>query len=140
MEAFTPHTLIISGIIFEVIGAFILALEAFGKKRVKNIVKKIDNFSQWAKKRLINMLLVIFPFIGLTLIGFLFNSEVLVGLAIPFALLSIIQATIIDDARAIVDWESRPKKFKKIGPYGFILLLVGNLLQVISVIWQMAME
>ncbi|MGB5479979.1 MAG: hypothetical protein WBM91_02775, partial [Eudoraea sp.] len=83
MDIFNPYSLIITGIIFEIIGAFILALEAFGKKRVKNIVNRIDSFSRWSKKSMAKMLLVTLVPMALVALAIIIQSDILIGLVLP---------------------------------------------------------
>ena len=132
--------MIITGIIFEIMGAFILALEAFGKKRVKNIVNRIDSFSRWSKKSMVNMFLATLVPMALVVLAIIIQSDILIGLVLPILILQLFQTFLIDDASSIVNWESRRKKVKIISPYGFLLLLAGNVIQVICVIWQMKLK
>lgn len=134
MNPFNQYSLSVMGIMSEIIGAFFLTLEAFGPKWVDNTIGKFVQFSVWSKKKairtLVLALIVVLPFVLASM------SKILLSLLLPISIFILLFTTIVDDAGRIKKWATVSVNTKKIGPWGFIMLLIGNLLQLISTIIQ----
>lgn len=136
MIFFNEYSLSVMGIMFEIVGSFILTLEAFGAKWIEKPIKLFNKFSDWTGKRLwASMIISVILFLPIV-IGVFFGNKTCAALFIPFLTVAIIFATLFDEADKIEKWASLSFNNKKIGPIGFILLLIGNGLQLISTIIQ----
>ena len=124
------------GIMFEIIGSFILTLEAFGSKWIEKPIKLFIKFSDWTGKRFWASMLVSVIFLVPIIAGIFFGNKTCAALFIPILIFYLIFATLFDEAEKIEKWTSLSFNNKKIGPIGFILLLIGNGLQLISTIIQ----
>jgi len=133
------HVLIFMGLILEIFGALFLSMEAIGIQRFTRTYKYIYKISSWSKKNLFRLSLLSAPPFLLILIGFLFRIELLVGLSIPLLFLSSLTSILIDFPHLNEKWIIIKTKEGKIGPIGFLIIVLGNILQLISVVWQMSL-
>ncbi len=137
MRVINPSVLIIMGIMFEVIGALFLALESFGSNRISKMMSFVNRLSRWSKQSFVNLFIVGSPLVILLSLAIFFEIEALVGLTIPILSLVIFHSVLMDNSSQIENWLLMKTTEKRISPIGFILLLIGNVFQIISVIWQM---
>ena len=137
MDSINPYMVSIMGIMFEVLGALFLTIEAFGKNRVNKIFTLITKISEFSKKNFRNLILCNSPFILLIALGVIFDSEIFIGLIVPILILYHFVIFVLDNPKLIGLLFNKIIKEGKISPFGFIILLLGNLLQIISLIWQM---
>ena len=136
MTFFNQNSLTVTGIMFEIFGTFILTLEAYGSKWLEKPIKKFVQFSNWTGSSflasVVISLITISPFIAAGLLG----NKTSQTLLLPALILGLIIPTVFDDAEKLEKWASITFNNKKIGPKGFLLLLIGNILQLISTIIQ----
>ncbi|MCU4188641.1 hypothetical protein M9Q43_05615 [Flavobacterium sp. HXWNR29] len=136
MTFFNEYSLTVTGIMLEIFGAFMLTLEAYGSKWLEKPIKKFVQFSNWTGSSFIASIIIslitIIPFIAA---GFLGN-KICQTLLLPALILGLIIPTLFDDAEKLEKWASITFNDKKIGPKGFLLILIGSILQLISTIIQ----
>lgn len=137
---FNYQVISLMGIILNIIGSIFLATEAIGLDKFSWFIDGFRRFSKWYKKSLFRMTILILPFFVIMGLGIWFNVKVLVGLFYPLLLLIFISSFLIDQPDFSEKWLNSATKEKRIGPYGFVIFVFGGLLQLISVIWQMALE
>jgi len=137
-NVFNYHVFSIMGIFFEIIGGLFLSMEAIGLERFSRIYGFIHRLSRWSKKSLLRMFVLLTPLVFPLTLAILFNSKILIGLIIPIEFLVILITILIDHPEYNEKWIIIKTKEGKIGPIGFLLIVFGNLLQLISIIWQMA--
>ena len=122
------------GIMFEIIGSFVLNLEAFGSKWIEKPMKLFIKFSDWTGKRLyatIALQIILFtPIIA----GIFFGNKTCTALFIPILFFNLLFIIIFDEPKRFEKWSTLKFNDKKIGPIGFILILIGNGLQLISTV------
>jgi len=128
------------GLLIEVFGVIFISLEAIGLKRFQRIFSLIYDASSWSKKSLKRLFLITAPLLTLIMIGVLADIKILTALAIPILILSQGISVLIDHPEWVEKWVLIKTKEGKIGPIGLIIILIGNLLQLISLIWQMSMD
>ena len=136
MNLFNQYSLPVMGIMFEIIGSFFLTLEAFGSNWTDIFFKKIIQFSNWTKRSLFRLLIISFIFLLPFITAILFESKILIALFLPISFLILLSSTLIDDAQNLKKWTIIIINKKKISPIGFIMLLIGNILQLIAIIIQ----
>jgi hypothetical protein len=133
---FNQYSLSVMGIMFEIIGSFFLTLEAFGFKWIEKSLHYFVTFANWTRKSLLRTFIVViillFPFLS----GMIFKSKVIVSLLLPMSVFILLFITLFDESKNLKQWTIIVINKKKIGPIGFIMLLIGNILQLISVIIQ----
>ena len=134
------YILSIMGIVFEIIGGLFLSMEAIGLKRFTNFYRVIHKVSQWSKSSFLRMLLLISPLFILLMVGVFYNSRIIIGLMIPLNLLILTLSALIDNPEWYEKWIIIKTKEGKISPIGFLVIVLGNILQLISIIWQMFMN
>ncbi|WP_290861687.1 hypothetical protein [Flavobacterium sp.] len=136
MTFFNQYSLSVMGIMFEIIGSFILTIEAFGSKWMEKPLKKFIQFSNWTGKSFIaSISIVIIVLIPFTAAAF-FGNKTCGALLLPFMIFVLLFTQIFDEPEKFEKWTLLSYNNKKIGPFGFILLLIGNGLQLISTIIQ----
>jgi hypothetical protein len=136
MTFFNEYTLSVLGIMFEIFGSFILTLEAFGSSWMDKPIKLFVKFSDWIGKRFWASVMIGAILIIPIIIGAFFGNKICTALFVPLLIFNLVFATIFDEAEKLEKWASLSFNNKKIGPIGFILLLIGNGLQMISTIIQ----
>lgn len=134
------HVFLIMGIFFEIIGGLFLSMEAIGLKRFSSIYGFIHRLSKWSKKNILRMLALITPFFILLTLVLFSNSRILIGLIIPILFLIFLTSFLLDHPDYNEKWIIIKTKEGKIGPLGFLLIVFGNILQLISIIWQMSIN
>ena len=137
MHTINPYMLIIIGIMFEIMAAFFL-ISAFYRNRIFQTFIRV---SIWSKKKAGNMIIVLIPalipliyFVYAEISGIKLNTTV--GLSIPIIIALVGYVSILDDSEKFKSLISRKDDKRQIGTYGFMMLLVGNIFQIIGVIWQ----
>jgi len=126
------------GIFFEILGVLFLSIEAIGLKRFTRAYNFISKLSKWSKRSFITMLVLNLPPFIFIIIGYVFKRELIIGLMIPILILNGIISFLLDHPDIYERWILIKTKEGKIGPFGFLLLLVGYVLQLVSIIWQMS--
>jgi hypothetical protein len=130
-------TLAIIGLLFEILGAFLVSMESIGIEWFKKTYKVIYNYSTWSKKSLTRMILLIIPvFIPITF-GIIFNSTPLLTIGIILILISGVFSLLVDHPDYYENIVIKRTNEHRIGPLGFIIMIIGFFLQLISVCWQM---
>ena len=129
----------IMGILFEILGSLFLSMEAIGLDRFTKIFNGIKRISIWSKKSIWRISLLIIPFFVVITYGIFSQSRLIVGLTIPILLTLCLISSVLDLPNYYEKWIWIKTKNGGIGPIGFILILTGNLLQLINVIWQMSL-
>ena len=133
---FNQYSLSIMGIICEIIGSFFLTLEAFGFKWIEKPLKNFVHFANKSRKSLGVILVLGFVLIIPFILASIFKSSILGSLLFPASIFILVFTTLVDESHNLEKWTIVSINNKKIGPIGFIMLLVGNLMQLISVIVQ----
>ena len=128
------------GLQIELIGVLFISLEAIGIKRFTKVYNFIYLISHWSKKSLLRLFFISAPPLILVSIGVTLDIKLLTGLMFPILILSYALSFLIDHPEWMERWVLIRTKEGKIGPIGFILIVIGNLLQLTSVIWQMSLD
>ena len=144
-----PAVVTLSGLVLDIIGAFVLAIEAIGLDRVQEWGRRLTAFIESQRTRLVNQgvaVLVLFVMItsgiftsnlhqaGTTnriAIGLLW---VLLAILLTYAI-SFILGSIAHNLGAILLALQARARRQSVGLLGFGLLLVGFLLQFIGTLW-----
>lgn len=134
MILFNYYSLAITGVMFEIIGSFFLTLEALGLNWIESPLKKFVRFSNKIRSSLIKVLIIAFILLFPFLTGDIFKNHILTALILPISIFILLFSTMFDEANNLKKWAILSINNKKIGPLGFIMLLIGNLLHLISII------
>ena len=86
------------------------------------------------------MLIPSIPLLLFAIFGIWLNIKIFLALTFPYITLFLIYGALMDNHDYIEKLVNSEPKEKRIGPLGFILFVVGGFLQMISVIWQMAVN
>jgi hypothetical protein len=133
---FNQYSLSVMGIMFEIIGSFFLTLEAFGFKWIEKPLLRFIAFANWTRKSLLRtgiiVLILLLPFLS----GMFLKSKTIAPLLLPISVFILLFTTLFDASKTLKEWTLIVINKKKIGPLGFIMLLIGNTLQLISIIIQ----
>ena len=78
------------------------------------------------------LLILLLPF----LLAQFIQSKMILSLLLPISVFILLFTTLVDESRNLANWTMVVINNKKIGPLGFIMLLIGNLIQLISIIVQ----
>ena len=137
MKVINPEMLIVMGIMFEVIGALFLSVESFGAKRVIKYLNSYKKFVLWSKGNFGRFLLIsIAPLLPIMYLTYR-NESKLLAFTIPMLVAALLVAVMLDNSSQISNFfEKGLRKKRTLSPVGFVLLLVGNLVQVVSVVLQ----
>ncbi len=125
------------GILFEIIGALFLSMEAIGLKRFSRFYQFVYRVSKWAKKSYFRMLILFSPFFTLMALALTLRSKIIFGLIIPITQIPMLISILIDHPDWYEKWIINKTNGGKISPIGFLLIVFGNVLQLISILWQM---
>lgn len=136
MSILNTDSLVLTGILFEVFGALFLSLESFGINLIQNIFKLFKKYSNWVTSKLMRMLITM-PLILLAILFLYTSNRIFFALFIPVIIFTVIESLIVDHTESVEKWIINATLNKKISPIGFVLLLIGNLLQVINYILNM---
>lgn len=116
---------------------FFLSMEAIGLNRFAKIYKFIESISDWCNRNPIKSLIFIIPPGALMILGFFLQCSILVALFFPVSILTLLFNHMIDLPLLYRKMFLRSVEDKTVGPLGFILLLIGNILFLISILGQM---
>lgn len=134
----TYNVLAIIGLLFQTIGTLFLSLESIGIQRFSNAYKVLYKISVWSKKSYLRMSIVILPFLTPLILGVFRGSKLMLALSFPSLIFVAALSSLIDSPKLYEALILRKAQEQKIGPIGFLITMWGTLLQLISVIWQMA--
>jgi len=127
----------ILGLLFEILGALFLSMESIGLQIFSKYYNYIYRISKWSKKNILRMFLVMLPICSPVGFSIYFNNKVLIALLIPITILILASTIFIDHPTLFEKFVISKANDKKIGPIGFLLMIVGFSFQLISIIWQM---
>jgi multisubunit Na+/H+ antiporter MnhG subunit len=125
------------GIVFEIFGALFLSMEAIGIERFSKFYKYVYRISLWTKKSHLRTLILFLPFTILMILALILRSKILFGLMIPITNIPMLLSMLIDKPDWYEKWIINKTNGGKISPIGFLLIVFGNVLQLISIFWQM---
>ena len=133
---FTEYTFVLSSLVFQVFGSLLLALEGFGQEWVDKTCVKIGWFSNSVRssylKSIIAILVILAPFYVVSRS----ENKVIFSLLLPIALLVVLLSALIDDGGKFRFAVPKLVESKKITPIGFLMLLIGYLLQLVQLLYQ----
>jgi multisubunit Na+/H+ antiporter MnhG subunit len=131
------YILRIIGIFCEGYGTFFLSLEAIGIERFTKFYGRIHKASKWLKKNKLRAIIASLLGISPVVLIIELNTKPFSLFLIPSAILLLVYITIIDTPAYFENLVLKKQRENKIGPYGFIIMLIGFLFHLISVIWEM---
>lgn len=134
------YVLSILGIEFEIIGGLFLSMEAIGLKRFTKAYSIIYRISRWSKKNILRTLLVISPLFILLTVAIFSNVKVISELMLPLVFLIILTTLLLDHPDWYEKWIIFKTKNGQISATGFLIIVFGNILQLVSLIWQMSIN
>ncbi|HBH49567.1 MAG TPA: hypothetical protein DDX98_13050 [Bacteroidales bacterium] len=127
---YNPYLFSIFGIVIEVIGAGYLSIEAFGRDNLTNLELKFSRFSKWIKGSRGLLVSIILIILSIPTIGMFLGNKTMIGLTIPVCFFLAAFGILLDYPFSVNKLQGNTK----IGPKGFLLLLIGNILQLIKII------
>jgi len=133
-HVFNPYIFSIMGITFEVIGALFLSMEAIGIKKFASWYNRLKLFSKWSKSKYINLVIIFSPFFCILTLALFYDFVFFSALVIPIIVFFSLVLIVLEDPGSFERWVIIKTKEKEIGPVGFILLFIGNLLQLIKIL------
>jgi hypothetical protein len=129
-----PSIVALMGIVLQIFGVIFLSYESLGEEWFKKRFITLEKFSQWYKKSLRRMIIIISSiYLGL-LLGFIFNVKFLIALIFPVILFTSLFFLMIDHPLHFKKWVEKKHSERKIGPKGFILIVIGGILQIVYVL------
>ena len=128
------------GIFFEILGVLFLSIEAIGIRQFTRSYNFLSKLSKWSKRSFIRMLVLNIPPFIFIIIGYVFKRELLIGLMIPIFILNGIISFLLDHPDIYEKWILIKTNEGKIGPFGFLLILLGYVMQLVSIVWQMSLN
>jgi hypothetical protein len=131
------YALMILGLIFEIIGALFVSMESIGLMNFRKTYNFIYSFSSWTKKSWFRMSVVVIPILLPLFFFIIYNYKIFLALYLPFFILMLLFTTLIDHPKRIEDYVINKTNEKKIGPIGFLIMIIGFLLQLSGNIWQL---
>ncbi|MCX6247157.1 MAG: hypothetical protein NTW10_05440 [Bacteroidetes bacterium] len=115
-------------------------MEAIGINRFLKVYKVIYKISIWGKKSVLRMILVTVPFFIPFAIAIPTQSTIIIALMLPALTLLMGLVLIIDHPDYYEDLIRKKTEQHKIGPLGFVIMLIGFIFQLTSVVWQMCVN
>lgn len=134
------YMLMVLGLIFEILGAIFLSLESIGFEFIKKLYGKFYSLSKWANKstkRLLSLTISILMILNIIL---LFGPKVLLALFIPISFIITIIILTIANPMVFENVIKDKSNNNKLGPLGFIIMIIGFFFQLASIIWQMSIS
>jgi uncharacterized membrane protein YgdD (TMEM256/DUF423 family) len=138
MALFNQYSLSVMSVLFQIIGSFFLALEAFGAVWLDKFFNRFLTFSNWARKSLIRLLPITIAMMTPFFIAIKTQNKILISLLLPIGIFILLFSSLMDEARNLRYLTNVMINKKKITPIGFIMLLIGYILQLITTIIQMS--
>lgn len=136
MKVLNQYSISVMGIMLDLIGSFILTLEAFGLLWTSNFLQKLIKFSKWVKVSLRRLTIVVLLLSSPFLIQFFFESKILNSLYLPIVFLISLAIILIDHPEQINNWTFSKFNNRQLTPFGFLLILLGSIFQLIGTIMQ----
>lgn len=122
---------------FQIIGSFILTLEAFGPIWRDNFFNKFLAFSNWARKNIVRGLIISLLMVAPFVVAAETQNKILLSVLLPIGIFVLLFSTLLDTAGSLKKLTDSMINNKKITPIGFIMLLIGYLVQFVAAIKQM---
>lgn len=138
MYIINSNSLVLAGILLEIVGSFFLASEALGSNVILKIFSVLNKYSNWTSDKLYRILLLsVVPFFGFLIYGFFYRTKLVTAITFPLIILYLLNMIVMDNNENVKNWFQITTKNKKISAIGFILLLFGNICQIISFIFKL---
>ena len=140
VSIFNQYSFMIIGILFEIFGALFISMEAIGINKFTKVYRYIYIISKWSGKSKWRAFLttgILFIPIGL---GIFFKIKILLTLFLLFMCLIWLWAFLFDRPESVEKFIIKRTKEGRIGPFGFLIMICGFLLQLISVVWDMCLN
>jgi len=134
------YVLSIMGIAFEIIGGLFLSMEAIGLNRFTKAYNIIYVISNWSKKNMLRVFLVTSRLFILLTVAIFSSFKVISGLIVPIMFLIILTTLLFDHPDWYENWIIFKTKKGQISAIGFLIIVFGNILQFVSLIWQMSIN
>jgi hypothetical protein len=136
MHLFNQYSTAVTGMIFEILGSFLLAFESFGPTVTNRFLKRIVNFSKWIRSNFLRLTIFCLILLSPMISQIFYVNKVVITLLLPIEILILLTVLLTDHAKAVETTTMHIVGAKKITPIGFIMLLIGNLFLLYSIIVQ----
>jgi hypothetical protein len=136
----TYNNLILMGLIFELFGALFLSMEAIRPRRFKKVFKYFKRYSDWIRAKFYRAFISIIIYLIPIMYSLYTGSDKLAGFVFPSVIIMLFMSELIDNPERYEKWVLIKTTKSEIGPIGFLFIVFGNLLQLISISWQMIVK